>query len=126
MSFQDDFWKSFPKGTILPFVGDIGNVPQGWKLCNGQNGTVNLVDRLPMGTENIGQIGQATEGSMTHSHGFRNGQETGGGSGGFQADPGASGVDLSVAGHKHGLSQAVTDPSSSLPPVTRVYFIQKV
>jgi hypothetical protein len=30
-----DFWGSFPKGTILPFAGDLTHVPNGWEVCDG-------------------------------------------------------------------------------------------
>lgn len=116
---------SYPKGTILSFAGSVANIPSGWHLCDGHQGTVNLVDRAPFGAENDGQLGQATEGNMTHSHGFS----------GRTAPP--DGVDnpnitqnggpLNVKGvdHTHRFS-GTTDPQSSLPPITRVYFIQKI
>src|SRR5215469_5831020 len=35
-----EFWDSFPKGTILPFAGDLTHLPHGWEVCDGNNGTV--------------------------------------------------------------------------------------
>ena len=40
---------SFPKGTILPYVGSISEIPYGWHLCDGTDGTPNLRDRFLMG-----------------------------------------------------------------------------
>jgi hypothetical protein len=117
---------SYPKGTILPFAGSMTTIPAGWHLCDGHNGTVNLVGRAPFGAEKDAQIGQATEGSLTHHHSF---------SGRTQRPDGADnnnvkqegGQPLSVKGtdHTHTYSGA-TSEESSLPPVTRVFFIQKI
>jgi len=117
---------SYPKGTILPFAGPVANVPGGWHLCDGHNGTVNLMSRVPFGAETDAQLGQATEGSLTHHHSFS----------GRTARP--DGVDnthvhqqdndpLTVKGvdHTHSFGGNTSD-ESSLPPVTRVYFIQKI
>lgn len=37
---------SLPIGTILPYVGDLANIPSGWHLCDGSNGTPNLSSRF--------------------------------------------------------------------------------
>ena len=39
-------------GTILPDIGDLTNLPRGWVLCNGTNGTPNLAGRFLEGTVN--------------------------------------------------------------------------
>lgn len=33
-----------PIGTIWPYVGDIANIPPKWHLCDGTDGTPNLLD----------------------------------------------------------------------------------
>ena len=38
-----------PAGTILPWYGDKANIPNGFALCNGQNGTPDLRDRFLVG-----------------------------------------------------------------------------
>lgn len=38
-----------PKGLISMWSGLISAIPNGWVLCNGQNGTPNLTDRFIMG-----------------------------------------------------------------------------
>lgn len=58
--------------------GSISNIPSGWLLCNGTNGTPNLSDRFVLGTINDAEIGD-TGGSNSitlnvpqlpsHSHG---------------------------------------------------------
>jgi Phage Tail Collar Domain len=120
-----DSLSNFPKGTILPFAGNLQAVPQGWALCDGNNGTVNLVNRIPIGTATVTQVG-VLDGSQTHTHPFD----------GTTSRP--NGVDnthvvqddhspLTVKGtdHTHTYS-GTTGPGSSMPPVTFLFFIQKV
>jgi len=38
-----------PTGVIMMWSGSIASVPSGWALCNGTNGTPNLVDRFIVG-----------------------------------------------------------------------------
>lgn len=37
---------SLPIGTILPYVGNLTDIPNGWKLCDGSAGTPDLRDRF--------------------------------------------------------------------------------
>jgi hypothetical protein len=48
-----------PKRVILPYAGQIADIPTGWFLCNGLNGTPDLTDSFILGgTEaQVGQIG---------------------------------------------------------------------
>lgn len=65
-------------GTIIMWAGAISNIPSGWVLCDGNNGTPDLTGRFIKGTnstsESIGETGgQAsytiTSSKMaTHSH----------------------------------------------------------
>lgn len=66
-----------PIGIIEMWSGTIANIPLGYKLCDGNNGTPNLVDRFIVGaggSYNVGDIGgldtvQLTEQQMaSHSH----------------------------------------------------------
>ena len=36
-------------GTILPYAGDLSKIPNGWALCNGENGTPDLRNRFLTG-----------------------------------------------------------------------------
>lgn len=40
-----------PKGTIVMFFGDPKSIPIGWAICDGKNGTPNLVNRFIRGTD---------------------------------------------------------------------------
>ena len=35
-----------PVGTILPYVGELADIPRGWALCDGSNGTPDLTGRF--------------------------------------------------------------------------------
>lgn len=60
---------NFPKGAIVMWSGNINNIPQGWALCDGEDGRPNLYDKFIKGiTNNItnpGTIGGAHERSLT-------------------------------------------------------------
>ena len=43
---------AFVTGMILLWYGDTSNIPGGWVLCNGQNGTPDLRDRFVIGAGN--------------------------------------------------------------------------
>lgn len=47
-------------GIILPYVGDLADIPKGWKLCDGSNGTPNLTKYFLQGTnKNAGNYVEA-------------------------------------------------------------------
>ena len=55
-----------PVGTILPYAGLLTNIPAGWHLCDGTNGTPNLKDRFLVGVGNNYNLG-ATGGEASHT-----------------------------------------------------------
>ena len=57
--------KLFPKGTILMFNGTSSEIPEGWAICDGQNGTPNLIGRFIKSEASSGQIGGANEVTLT-------------------------------------------------------------
>lgn len=50
-----------PVGTILPYVGDLSDIPHGWALCDGANGTPNLTGRFLQGSNIVSAIGNFIE-----------------------------------------------------------------
>jgi len=59
-----------PVGAILMWSGPADKIPEGWVLCDGQNGTPNLVDRFIRGAAAAGgepQVG-TSDGDPKHSH----------------------------------------------------------
>lgn len=58
-----------PVGAILMWSGDAKNIPEGWVLCDGQNGTPNLVARFIRGASATAEPKAGDQGgSDTHSH----------------------------------------------------------
>lgn len=77
-----------PKGSIIPWYGQIKDIPSGFVLCNGSNGTPDLRNRFLVGAGNtygLGNIGGADSvklsgtqiGSHYHRFGYHNGNNTG-------------------------------------------------
>jgi len=58
---------AIPSGVISMWHGLIANIPSGWVLCDGANGTPDLRDRFVKGAP-AGQNPGATGGSATHTH----------------------------------------------------------
>ncbi len=57
---------TLPSGIILMWHGLIANIPSGWVICNGTNGTPNLTSRFIRGAP-IGTEAGETGGSDTHT-----------------------------------------------------------
>jgi hypothetical protein len=63
---------ALPPGLILLWSGSIANIPAGWTLCNGSNGTPDLRDRFVVGAGSTYAV-NATGGSkdaivVEHTH----------------------------------------------------------
>ncbi|WP_308386066.1 hypothetical protein [Serratia marcescens] len=41
----------FHKGMVMMFAGTVDEIPTGWNLCDGSNGTPNLIDRFILGSK---------------------------------------------------------------------------
>lgn len=57
-----------PSGGIIMWSGSIANIPAGWALCNGSNGTPNLRNRFIVGagsTYAVGDVGGANTVTLT-------------------------------------------------------------
>lgn len=71
---------SIPRGVIVMWSGRIINIPAGWALCDGRNGTPNLLDRFICSVQGSstdpGSTGGSTEKTLTtanlpsHNHEF--------------------------------------------------------
>lgn len=57
-----------PTGTIAMWSGSPTAVPAGWALCDGTNGTPNLVNQFIFGAGSSGPAPGSTGGSASHSH----------------------------------------------------------
>jgi hypothetical protein len=109
MAGDNDSLNSLPVGTILIWAGDVNHLPDGWYICDGNNNTVDLTDRIPMG-QNAGVVQVGPLDTLS-------GPSTGKGTGpvaGSKAYDGGGAESYPVSGdHTHPL------------PVARVYFIQR-
>ena len=59
---------SLPSGSIIPWFGNIADIPDGFALCNGSNGTPDLRDRFIVGagsTYSLSDIGGADTVKLT-------------------------------------------------------------
>lgn len=69
----NDMWQEVwsgvrvPIGIIVAWNGPIEEIPDGWYLCNGENGTPNLIDRFIMGTTQAEKMNLTYDGG-THTH----------------------------------------------------------
>jgi len=62
-----------PSGAILLWSGSSASIPSGWRLCDGNNGTPNLVDRFVLGagttTPTVGSVGGSKDAIVvSHTH----------------------------------------------------------
>jgi hypothetical protein len=99
-----------PRGMIVMWGGAVANIPAGWQLCNGSNGTPNLEGQFIVGaggSYNPGAQGGAATATLSstnlpsHSHTI---------SGLSGSTSGAQGTGWSSSGHNHGASTTVIDP----------------
>lgn len=52
---------AMPIGSIIMFNGQAADIPSGWAICNGENGTPNLIDRFILGSNICGSTGGASQ-----------------------------------------------------------------
>lgn len=64
--------QTIPSGVILMWSGSVGSIPNGWYLCNGSNGTPNLLDRFVIGAGSgygVGATGGSKDATLvSHNH----------------------------------------------------------
>lgn len=133
-----------PSGLIAMWHGTIANIPSGWIICDGNNGTPNLLGKFVEGVATAATDPGATGGSQSkntvgHSHNdaghLHTNPDTAGDAGGqVYGYPGAE-VSVSVPGHIHAQANTGTAYASISsqndgindirPPYYDVAFIMK-
>lgn len=120
-----------PRGGIILWSGAITNVPSGWALCDGENGTPDLRDRFVIGhsaTAVDGLLGE-TGGTTNHFHvvNIPQVQSTTVG-GGTLINEGVGGTKAATGPHSHNVDPPATNSAeaSHLPPFIRLGFIMKL
>lgn len=137
---------NLPVGSII--LWGSGTVPDGWQVCDGTNGTPNLVDKFPLGASVDGDL-LVTGGSTTHLHGNGNTGDRaahshtglGGTSGNAEESNIYGGTSSGVAdGHSHSLSSTIASDNlhnhtigntnsptdASLPPYKKFLYIMRM
>lgn len=109
-----------PSGAIIMWSGTTSNIPTGFALCNGNNGTPDLRNRFIVGAGSTYTAG-ATGGATTHTHTYSG-----------KTDYGTNypsvyrGTETTANGaHDHTYS-GTTSTGSSLPPYYALCFIMKL
>jgi hypothetical protein len=117
-----------PSGIIVMWSGDPDDVPSGWALCDGNNGTPNLEDRFIYGCVGGLDCPDGTGGATSHSHTVDLPyMDTGKPS---ETHEHASGY-FSASGtinHRHGIDppEDTTAIANHLPPYYKLAFIMKL
>lgn len=130
-----------PAGVIVMWSGQLDAIPDGWVLCDGQNGTPDLSNRFVLGAHTAEYLG-STGGSRTHQHRSREHSH--------QIDPPATrlrpftgysayggtrtgsryymlpGQTFDLRPFKSDPSAVTTDAVSNLPPYYKIAFIIKL
>jgi microcystin-dependent protein len=109
-----------PSGVIAIWSGAIVNIPIGWVICDGTNGTPDLRNKFVVGAGSTYAVG-ATGGSTTHTHTFI--------TDGHDHDI-VAGLDFGAGVMFDDLTSAETDSGttnagSSLPPYYALAYIMK-
>lgn len=139
-----------PVGSIVMFDGAASAIPDGWAICDGNNGTVDLRERFAFGANANGGLlssgGSKTHthvkptvgsaGAHTHSYNINTGNATGSGNTAWEQSAGSSNV--AWPGHKHPARSVTTteqaahahevsqpNEASHMPPYVYLYYIQR-
>ena len=131
-----------PKGGIIMWSGTIATIPFGWALCDGNNGTPNLIDKFVICakqddtvsktnvTGSLTQTGGVAEVTLTgaqsgiasHTHGIKLGDTLGG----------TTYVEHSLTNNQGTTATEAAGPTdaaeahTNLPPYYALAFIQKM
>lgn len=141
--------KIAPIGSIV-MIGSGVTVPNGWAICDGNNGTVDLRERFAYGATNNGDLllsdgnkththpTKATPSAGAHTHTYSPTINEGGGSVAIDA-AGSSGVGMSRTPHTHTVSSFTTPEQAAhthtypqtnaadhMPPYVYLYYIQRI
>lgn len=118
-----------PIGTITLWHGAIVDIPGGWLICDGANGTPDLRDRFVIGAGST-YAPDASGGAVNHTHGFTGTGHNHGVTTTTDVTPG-SGLTVWDAGTDAGLTCSETaggtsDSDGSLQPYYALAYIKRV
>ena len=119
-----------PKGGIIIWSGSANDIPTGWVLCDGSNGTPDLRDRFVLGAGNnyaVGSTGGEATHTLTidempkHNHTTQWKNYTGGGGSGFTDPVNPETGDFYIPTSYVGNNQ----PHNNMPPYYSLCYIMK-
>lgn len=113
---ETEILAALPSGFIAGWFSQ-NPVPKGWLLCDGNDGTPNLVGKFAMGAANTGEL-KDSGGSINHSHSVN--QLTN--ADGWNADDMNRNDNPKTTGYGHTHS---TNSVEHLPPYQKIIFIMK-
>ncbi len=143
---QIDVSSAVPSGVVVMWTGTIVDIPEGWFLCDGNNGTPNLKDRFIMGATTQTEMAKtggskdavvvahshtgSTNTRGNHSHSISYASYSGTGSVGSSSGAGSVGSKStsSAGNHSHSLSinsTGETGVDKNLPPYYKLAYIMK-
>lgn len=109
-----------PTGIILLWYGAIGNIPAGYVICDGNNGTPDLRNKFIVGAGDTYAV-DAVGGAATHTHAFSaNAHNHTLAAGAFVQ----AGLDFNTTTDDK-IATGTTDVSSTLPPYHALAYIMK-
>lgn len=132
-----NFQTAVPAGGIIMWSGSLVNIPSGWVLCDGTNGTPDLRDRFIMGAGGSHPVG-STGGSASHDHsipslsvtGTAHAQTDGNQHTRYAAANGCCGHWVTRDFHDHNVTGttggSTTGASNILPPYYSLAYIMKL
>ncbi len=123
-----------PHGVVVMWSGRIADIPNGWALCDGSNGTLDLRDKFIVGARqddsgisktNISGLLTQVGGSINHTHTGNTTSDISGRQRGWSASPIdlSSQEDASKGKHYHSFT---TDATNHLPPYYALAYIMKI
>lgn len=140
VALLEKYIADYPTGTILPWdpvirdkegnpTGQLHTLPDGWAICNGINGTPNLVDRFLIGAGDLKRVGNTggrkdipDDGKHAHS-----------GKTGVTKERGVKKENGNDGKHTHTHSHTISEDGKhnhggdNLPPYyTLIYIIKKI
>ena len=125
-----------PEGIIVMWSGSLAAIPEGWALCDGNNGAPDLRDRFILSIS-VGEEPGIIGGSSSHGHSISGGEHThdssemGPATSDFTVGTAGDPREAAQAGHMHhiflsGAHSHSVGNSNHLPPYAKLAFIMKL
>jgi len=111
---------AFPTGMILMWAGAIMDIPAGYVLCDGANGTPDLRDRFVVGAGSTYAVGDSG-GAVQHNHTFTGDGHAHSLPAGMNLQAGPVNSNITTVAQEEG----TTDNTNHLPPYYALCYIMK-